>query len=54
MPMAIFQVAKDMKLDIALLFYSLIPLYALYYIFSRKDSHFHSNLFYIFIIGVLA
>ena len=54
MPMVIFQIAKDMKLDVALLFVSLISLYILYYVSFKKDISFRKNALYIFIAGILA
>ena len=53
MPMVIFQIAKDMKLDIALLFISLVPIFMLCYIFSKKDNSFSHNKIYYLIIGIL-
>lgn len=38
MPMTIFQLAKDMKLDIWLFSFSLISIYILYYIFIKKEE----------------
>ncbi len=54
MPMVIFQVAKDMKLDIGLFFVTLIPLYILYYLSLKKDIPLKSQLLYIGVAGLLA
>ena len=54
MPMVIFQIAKDMKLDVWLLFIGLIPLYVLYYISAKEKLDQKSKLFYIAIAWLLA
>lgn len=54
MPMVVFQIAKDMKLDIALLSVGLISLYALYHVSTQKKLSEKSQLFYIAIAWLLA
>jgi len=53
LPMVIFHLAKDMKLDQGLFLISIIVLFLVYYLFYFRESIKKNDFIYFFIIGIL-
>jgi 4-hydroxybenzoate polyprenyltransferase len=56
MPMVVFQLAKDMKIDPGLLFISSIALYIMYYLYTKFQSQKFTDkqfLSYVFVLALI-